>query len=86
MTAEAGRVCQRSKRGPFALRDAAGPWFADGLVATKTGDREILALEQEHSSLDGRDEDILLHRTLDEYRREPTFARRREQFRRWAES
>jgi len=58
-----------------ALRTSAAPWFVDGVRVSKTGEREDLALEQVHSSLEGRDDAILLHRTLDEYRRAPTFAK-----------
>ncbi len=62
----------------YALRTTAAPWFGDGLSVSKTGEREELALEQVHASLEGRDEDILLHRTLEEYRRDPTFAGERD--------
>jgi molybdopterin-containing oxidoreductase family iron-sulfur binding subunit len=56
------------------LRRSTAPWFTQDLTVTRTSAREDLALEQEHSSLEGRDDSILLHRTLDEYRRAPDFA------------
>ncbi|MDP9034511.1 MAG: 4Fe-4S dicluster domain-containing protein, partial [Myxococcota bacterium] len=57
----------------YALRTTSAPSFAYG-TAVPAGGHADLALEQVHASLEGRDEDILLHRTLDEYRRDPAFA------------
>ncbi len=62
----------------YALRTRAAPSFADG-TAIAIGGRVELALEQVHSSLEGRDDEILLHRTLDEYQRDPAFARQRDE-------
>ncbi len=62
-----------SGRTPTRSRTRAAPWFGT-VAATRTGARETLALEQVHSSLEGRDEDILLHRTLAGFRSEPAFA------------
>jgi MoCo/4Fe-4S cofactor protein with predicted Tat translocation signal len=62
----------------YALRTRSGPSFAEG-TAVATGGRIELALEQVHSSLEGRDDEILLHRTLSEYRRDPTFAKERDE-------
>ena len=60
----------------YALRTRSGPSFAEG-TAVATGGRIELALEQVHSSLEGRDDEILLHRTLSEYRGDPSFAKER---------
>ncbi len=57
------------------LRTSAADWYARGLTRAKTGAQETLALEQVHSSIEGRDDSILLHRTLEEYRRDPGFAK-----------
>jgi molybdopterin-containing oxidoreductase family iron-sulfur binding subunit len=57
------------------LRTTDAPWFAAGLVVARTGAREDVALAQTHSSLEGRDDDVLLHRTRDEFRRQPGFAK-----------
>jgi molybdopterin-containing oxidoreductase family iron-sulfur binding subunit len=73
-TGEGEKVARGVGANAYALRTSSAPWFADGLVATGTGGREDLALEQLHSSLEGRDDHILLHRTLDEFRHDPAFA------------
>ena len=57
--------------GTLRTRDA--PWFGP-VVAARTGAREGLALEQVHSSLEGRDDDVLLHRSLASFRNDPGFA------------
>ncbi len=71
---EGERVARGVGANACALRTTGSLWFAGGLMVSKTGDREELALEQVHSSLEGRDEDILLHRTLDAYRHSRDFA------------
>jgi molybdopterin-containing oxidoreductase family iron-sulfur binding subunit len=61
----------------YALRTSGAPWFDGGLAARAvTGDHE-LAFGQEEHDLHGRDDDILMHRTLAELRAEPGFAERR---------
>jgi len=72
---EGERVARGVGANANAIRSSLFPWFRAGARVSKTGDHEDLALEQVHSSLEGRDEDILLHRTLEEYRKEPAFAR-----------
>jgi len=57
----------------YAVRDSRAPWFDDVAVRT-TPDKWPLALTQEHWSMEGRP--IALTRTLDEYRSDPSFARR----------
>jgi Fe-S-cluster-containing dehydrogenase component len=56
----------------YALRDSRTPWFDDATLH-RTGDTKSLALTQEHGSMEDRP--IVLWRTLDEYRRDPDFAK-----------
>ena len=60
------------------LRTSVSPWFASGLSVQPTGERETIALGQMHMSLEGRDDEVLLHRTLEEFRRDPKLAAGRE--------
>ena len=55
----------------FALRSARAPFMGRGLVVTRTGKRCDLAFAQTHQKLEGRDEEILQHRTLEELRLDP---------------
>ncbi|MBV9949687.1 MAG: 4Fe-4S dicluster domain-containing protein, partial [Myxococcales bacterium] len=56
----------------YAVRDSRAPWF-DDVAVRKLRRRWPLAVTQEHWSMEGRP--IALHRTLDEFRRDPDFAR-----------
>ena len=59
----------------YALQGGDSLWLARGLVITKTAKQQTLALAQNHFSLEGRDEDIFLHKTLSGFRNDPDFAR-----------
>ena len=69
-------VPQRASYGvgsnAYAIRHSRAPWF-DEVVLEVTPDTHALSLTQEHGSMEGRP--IVLRRTLDEYRRDPDFAR-----------
>jgi molybdopterin-containing oxidoreductase family iron-sulfur binding subunit len=55
-----------------------GALHADSpLIARKTEGRAELALTQLHHSLEGRDQDILVHATLAEFAHDPTLGRRK---------
>jgi molybdopterin-containing oxidoreductase family iron-sulfur binding subunit len=56
----------------YALRDSRAAWF-DDVEVRATGERRQLALTQEHWSMEGRP--IVLRRTLEEYRKDPDFAK-----------
>jgi molybdopterin-containing oxidoreductase family iron-sulfur binding subunit len=56
----------------YALRDSRAPWF-DETTARRGEETWRLARTQEHGSMEGRP--IVLRRTLDEYRRDPDFAK-----------
>lgn len=54
----------------YALASAASPWSLHADV-TKTGGRRALAIAQETTRLEGRDDAILVHATLDDFRARP---------------
>ncbi len=56
----------------YALRDSRAPWL-DEVALHPTADSHPLSLTQEHGSMEGRP--IVLLRTVDEYRRDPDFAK-----------
>jgi Fe-S-cluster-containing dehydrogenase component len=58
----------------YALRESRALWL-DEVTLHVTGETHALSLTQEHGSMEGRP--IVLTRTLDEYRRDPDFARPR---------
>jgi molybdopterin-containing oxidoreductase family iron-sulfur binding subunit len=59
----------------FALQTVADMWGGAGLVVEKTARTHPLALAQSHFALEGRDDEILLRATLDEFRSNVDFAR-----------
>jgi molybdopterin-containing oxidoreductase family iron-sulfur binding subunit len=56
----------------YLVRDSRAPWFDDA-TAYKVGGSWPLALTQDHWSMEGRP--IVLERTLEEFRKDPEFAR-----------
>jgi Fe-S-cluster-containing dehydrogenase component len=67
-----GQVSNGVGSNAYALRDSSAPWF-DDVTLRATEDTRPLSLAQEHGSMEGRP--IVLHHSLDEYRRDPDFAR-----------
>jgi MoCo/4Fe-4S cofactor protein with predicted Tat translocation signal len=57
----------------YALRTSDAPWFGSGLEIVKTGGKYRLATTQEHHLMEGRA--IALSASIDEYRKNPGFAR-----------
>jgi molybdopterin-containing oxidoreductase family iron-sulfur binding subunit len=57
----------------YLLRTADASWFGLGLEVARTGRQYALACTQMHYAMDGRDP--VRHATLDQYRKDPTFAR-----------
>jgi molybdopterin-containing oxidoreductase family iron-sulfur binding subunit len=53
----------------YLLRTSDAPWFGPGVEVTKTGDRYLLAVTQEHHAMEGRHPARVA--TLEEYTREP---------------
>jgi MoCo/4Fe-4S cofactor protein with predicted Tat translocation signal len=69
-----GRVASGAGVDAFALRTSDAPWGGSGLEIVKTGDRYELVSTQHHFSMEGRD--LVRTGTIDEFRRDPTFAQR----------
>ncbi len=55
----------------YRLRTSAAPFFATGVTLTKLGRHRRLPITQLHHALEGRDDSILRHSTLETYRAEP---------------
>ncbi|MGB8915278.1 MAG: TAT-variant-translocated molybdopterin oxidoreductase [Candidatus Sulfotelmatobacter sp.] len=65
----------------YALRTTAAPWIATGLQIRKTGETYKLASTQGYQSMDtpdGGHRPLVRETTLEEYRKEPTFAQEEE--------
>jgi molybdopterin-containing oxidoreductase family iron-sulfur binding subunit len=77
----AGRVGTAQGFDAYALRTSAAPWIATGLQIRKTGDTYKLASTQGYQSMDtpdGAHRPLVRETTLDEYRKEPNFAKEEE--------
>jgi molybdopterin-containing oxidoreductase family iron-sulfur binding subunit len=77
----AGRVGTAQGFNAYALRTTANPWIAQGVKITKTGDTYKLASTQGYQSMDtpdGGHRPLVRETTLEEYRKEPTFAKEEE--------
>jgi MoCo/4Fe-4S cofactor protein with predicted Tat translocation signal len=70
---KAGRVGTNVGFNAYALRTASHPWFGPGAELRRTGENYPLANTQVHHQMDGRN--IVRSATLDEYRKDPEFAR-----------
>ncbi len=77
----AGRVGTAQGFDAYALRTSAAPWIATGLQIRKTGDTYNLASTQGYQSMDtpdGAHRPLVRETTLEEYRKEPDFAKEEE--------
>jgi MoCo/4Fe-4S cofactor protein with predicted Tat translocation signal len=77
----AGRVGTGQGFDAYALRTSAAPWIASGLQIRKTGDTYKLASTQGYQSMDtpdGAHRPLVRETTLEEYRKEPNFAKEEE--------
>ncbi|MCU1302881.1 MAG: quinol:cytochrome c oxidoreductase iron-sulfur protein precursor [Candidatus Sulfotelmatobacter sp.] len=77
----AGRVGTAQGFDAYALRTSAAPWIATGLQIRKTGETYKLASTQGYQSMDtpdGGHRPLVRETTLEEYRKEPTFAQEEE--------
>jgi len=77
----AGRVGTAQGFNAYALRTGAAPWIATGVQIRKTGDTYKLASTQGYQSMDtpdGGHRPLVRETTLEEYRKEPNFAREEE--------
>ena len=74
----AGRVGTAQGFNAYALRTTAAPWIASGVKITKTGDTYKLASTQGYQSMDtpdGAHRPLVRETTLEEYKKEPDFAK-----------
>jgi MoCo/4Fe-4S cofactor protein with predicted Tat translocation signal len=77
----AGRVGTAQGFDAYALRTSAAPWIATGLQIRKTGEIYNLASTQGYQSMDtpdGAHRPLVRETTLEEYRKEPDFAKEEE--------
>ncbi|MGA8215342.1 MAG: TAT-variant-translocated molybdopterin oxidoreductase [Candidatus Sulfotelmatobacter sp.] len=77
----AGRVGTAQGFDAYALRTTAAPWIATGLQIRKTGETHKLASTQGYQSMDtpdGGHRPLVRETTLEEYRKEPNFAKEEE--------
>ncbi len=77
----AGRVGTAQGFDAYALRTSAAPWIASGVTIRKTGDTYELASTQGYQSMDtpdGAHRPLVRETTLEEYRKEPNFAKEEE--------
>ena len=74
----AGRVGTAQGFDAYALRTTAAPWIATGVHIRKTGDTYKLASTQGYQSMDtpdGAHRPLVRETTLEEYRKDPAFAK-----------
>ena len=74
----AGRVGSGTGFDVYPLRTSQTPWFADGAKLTRTGDIYQLASTQGYQSMetpDGSKRPLVQERSLEEYKKEPNFAK-----------
>jgi MoCo/4Fe-4S cofactor protein with predicted Tat translocation signal len=74
----AGRVGTDTGFDVYPLRTSQAPWFADGAKLTPTGETYNLASTQGYQSMetpDGSERPLVQERSLEEYKKEPNFAK-----------
>jgi molybdopterin-containing oxidoreductase family iron-sulfur binding subunit len=70
----AGRVGNGTGFNAYTLRTANAPCYGTGLEIRKTGDPYVIACTQFHHRMEGRD--FVRAATLEEYRKDPSFAQK----------
>jgi len=74
----AGRVGSGTGFDVYPLRTRQAPWFADGAKLTPTGETYQLASTQGYQTMetpDGSERPLVQERSLEEYKKEPNFAK-----------
>ncbi len=74
----AGRIGTGTGFDVYPLRTSQAPWFADGAKLTPTGDIYQLASTQGYQTMetpDGSERPLVQERSLEEYKKEPNFAK-----------
>jgi Fe-S-cluster-containing dehydrogenase component len=67
-----GKIGNEVGFNAYKLRNSSTPWVRTGVSVSKTGDGQIMAVTQEHHSLEGRN--LLRRATVTDYKKEPDFA------------
>ncbi len=73
---QAGKVGSKVGCNAYALRTSDRPWIAPDLAINKTSETYQLACTQQHNLMENRE--VVRAGTLDEYHRQPNFAKERE--------
>jgi len=74
----AGRIGTGTGFDVYPLRTSQAPWFADGAKLTSTGDIYQIASTQGYQTMeipDGGNRSLVQERSLEEYKKEPNFAK-----------
>ena len=74
----AGRIGTGTGFDVYPLRTSQTPWFADGAKLTATGETYNLASTQGYQTMetpDGSERPLVQYRSLEEYKKEPNFAK-----------
>ncbi len=74
----AGRAGTGTGFDMYPLRTSATPWFTTGAAIGKTGETYLLASTQGYQTMetpDGSDRPLVQTKSLEEYRKEPEFAK-----------
>ena len=77
----AGRVGTGNGHNAYPLRTSQAPWFASGVQLRGTGETYNLASTQGYQTMDtpdGGERPLVMERDLEEYRKEPDFAKEEE--------
>jgi MoCo/4Fe-4S cofactor protein with predicted Tat translocation signal len=75
---QAGRIGTGAGFDVYPLRSSRAPWFADGAKLTATGETYYLASTQGYQTMetpDGSERPLVQERSLEEYKKEPNFAK-----------
>ena len=67
-----GKIGNNVGFNAYKLRTSANPWVMNGVEVRNAGDSQVMAITQEHSSMEGRN--LIRMATLDDFKKEPGFA------------
>ncbi len=67
-----GKIGNNVGFNAYKLRTSSNPWVMNGVEVRNAGDSQVMAITQEHSSMEGRN--LIRMATLDDFKKEPGFA------------
>ena len=67
-----GKIGNEVGFNAYKLRNSSSPWAAGGVSVSLTGDSQVMAVTQEHHSMEGRN--LIRFATLEDFKKEPGFA------------